>query len=73
MPAKTTATSLQAKSNFFRIAVAKITTAMERRRINAALGKLDDYMLKDMGISRSDIDRISRLDPLERAKSGIMN
>ena len=30
---------LQAKSSFFRIAVAKITAAIERRRIRAALGK----------------------------------
>ena len=39
--------------------VAKIAAAIERRRIRGALGKLDDYMLKDMGIARSDIERIS--------------
>ncbi len=37
----------------------KIAAAIERRRIRWALGKLDDYMLKDMGISRSDIERIA--------------
>jgi uncharacterized protein YjiS (DUF1127 family) len=37
----------------------KIAAAIERRRINAALGKLDDYMLKDMGIARADIERIA--------------
>src|SRR5436190_2029640 len=37
----------------------KIAAAIERRRVRSALGKLDDYMLKDMGISRSDIERIS--------------
>ena len=59
MPAKTTANFLQAKSSFFRIAVTKITAAIERRRIRAALGRLDNYMLKDMGIARSDIERIA--------------
>ena len=37
----------------------KIAAAMERRRIRYALSKLDDYMLKDMGIVRSDIERIA--------------
>ena len=37
----------------------KIAAAIERRRIRGALGKLDDYMLKDMGIARSDIERIA--------------
>ena len=59
MPAKTTADFLQAKSNFFRIPVAQITAAIERRRIRAALGRLDNYMLKDLGIARSDIERIA--------------
>ena len=59
MAAKTTAGFLQAKSSFFRIAVTKIAAAIERRRVRAALGKLDDYMLKDMGIARSDIERIA--------------
>ena len=59
MPAKTTANFLQAKSSFFCIAVAKITAAIERRRIRAALGRLDNYMLKDLGIARSDIERIA--------------
>ena len=59
MPAKTTAGFLQAKASFFRIAVMKITAAIERRRIRLALGRLDNYMLKDMGIARSDIERIA--------------
>ena len=59
MPAKTTADFLRAKSSFFRIAVAKITAAIERRRIRLALGRLDNYMLKDLGIARSDIERIA--------------
>jgi uncharacterized protein YjiS (DUF1127 family) len=59
MLGRTTANFPQAKSSFFRIAVAKITTAIERRRIRAALGRLDNYMLKDLGIARSDIERIA--------------
>ena len=59
MPVKTTATFPQSKSNFFRIAVVKIAAATERRRVRAALGKLDDHLLKDMGIARSDIERIA--------------
>lgn len=66
MPYQTTSTFLQSKSVFFRAIAAiivalreKIAAAVERRRIRGALGKLDDYMLKDMGISRSDIERIS--------------
>ena len=38
----------------------KIAAAIERRRVRSALGKLDDYMLKDIGIARSDIERIAR-------------
>ena len=66
MPYKTASTFLQSKSGFFRvtaiIAVAlreKIAAAIERRRIRSALHRLDDYMLKDMGIARSDIERIA--------------
>jgi uncharacterized protein YjiS (DUF1127 family) len=59
MPAKTTVSFLQAKSNFFRTVAVKILVAIERRRIRKALGKLNDYMLKDIGISRSDIERIA--------------
>jgi uncharacterized protein YjiS (DUF1127 family) len=66
MPCKTASTFLQRKSVFFRviaiIAVAlreKIAVATQRRRDRTALGKLDDYMLKDIGISRADIERIS--------------
>ena len=61
MPAKTTATFPPSRSNFFRSAAAKIAAAIQRRKIRAALGKLDDYQLKDMGIARSDIEGISRL------------
>jgi uncharacterized protein YjiS (DUF1127 family) len=66
MPYKTASTFLQSKSVFFRviaiIVVAlreKIAAAIERRKIRGALGKMDDYMLKDMGITRSDIERIA--------------
>jgi uncharacterized protein YjiS (DUF1127 family) len=37
----------------------RIAAALEQRRTRSALGKLDDYMLKDMGIARSDIERIA--------------
>ena len=70
MPYKTASTFLQRKSVFFRIIAmiavvlrGKIAAAIERRRIRTALNKLDDYMLKDMGIARSDIDRIARSRP----------
>jgi uncharacterized protein YjiS (DUF1127 family) len=73
MSYKTASTFLQRKSVFFRIsaiiAIAlrkKIAAAIERRRIRGALSKLDDYMLKDMGISRSDIERISNRTHLPR-------
>jgi uncharacterized protein YjiS (DUF1127 family) len=63
---KTASIFPQSKFVFFRviatIAVAwreKIAAAIERRRIRGALNRLDDYMLKDMGISRSDIERIA--------------
>ena len=66
MPYKTASTFPQSKFVFFRaiaiIAVGwreKIAAAIERRRIREALNRLDDYMLKDMGISRSDIERIA--------------
>ncbi len=65
MSRKTSSTSVQTKS--FRevmviVALAlhsKIAAAIERRRIRGALGKMDDYMLKDMGIARADIERIA--------------
>ena len=70
MSYKTASTFLQRKSVFFRISAIivvalreKIAAAIERRRIRMALNKLDDYMLKDMGIARSDIDRIARSRP----------
>jgi uncharacterized protein YjiS (DUF1127 family) len=66
MPYQTASIPLQSKSGFFRaiatIAIAlrkKISAAIERRRIRGALYRLDDYMLKDMGIARSDIERIA--------------
>ena len=66
MPYKTASTFPQSKSVFFRaiaiIIVAlreKISAAIDRRRIRGALSKMDNYMLKDMGISRSDIERIA--------------
>ena len=37
----------------------RIAATIKRRRSRKAIGKLDDYMLKDMGISRSDFERIS--------------
>lgn len=67
MSTKTTAGILQAKPNLLRTVVAKITAAIERRRIRGVLSKLDDYMLKDMGISRSDIERISNRSHSPRA------
>ena len=66
MSAKTTASILQAKPNLLRTVVAKITAAIERRRIRSALGNLDDFLLKDMGIARSDIERIAKLTYLPR-------
>ena len=66
MPNRTAPTFMQSKSGFFRAIAAiaaavcgKITASIERRRIRSALGKLDDYMLKDMGIARSDVERIA--------------
>ena len=66
MPNRTAPTFMQSKFGFFRV-IATIVVAMrekifaviERRRIRSALGKLDDYMLKDMGIVRSDVERIA--------------
>ena len=34
-------------------------SALARRRTRMSLGELDDYLLKDIGLSRSDIDRIA--------------
>lgn len=55
-----------AKSSFFRDAWVKIAAAFERRTIRARLHALDDHLLKDMGISRSDINRIARSGPSQR-------
>ena len=68
MPHRTTSTFLQTRFAFFGNGVAaiagalqqKIAAASERRRVRFDLYALNDYLLKDMGISRSDIDRISR-------------
>lgn len=66
MPYKTESFFPQGNSGFYRIISAaivalpeKIAAAIERRRMRGALNRLDDYLLKDMGISRSDIERIS--------------
>jgi len=34
--------------------------ALQRRKVRKALHALDDHMLKDIGISRGEIERISR-------------
>lgn len=60
MPSKTAENFMPANSNFLRTVGLAISTMIERRRIRAALGKLDDFMLKDMGIVRSDIERIAK-------------
>jgi uncharacterized protein YjiS (DUF1127 family) len=66
MPYKTSSTFPQSKSVLFRVIATiivvlheKIAAAMDRRSIHSALSKMDDCMLKDMGISRSDIERIA--------------
>ena len=66
MPNRTAPTFMQSKSGFFRVIAItfavlreKIAAVIERRRIRGTLNKLDDYMLKDVGISRSDIERIA--------------
>jgi uncharacterized protein YjiS (DUF1127 family) len=37
----------------------KIAAAIDRNRTSSALYRLDDYLLKDIGIARSDIERIA--------------
>lgn len=66
MTHKTAATFMQGQFVFFRVTAIilvalreKIAAAIERRRIRRALNGLDDYMLKDMGIARADIERIA--------------
>lgn len=59
MRCKTASTFRQRKSVLF-IVKAIFGVAMQRRKDHADLGKLDDYMLKDIGISRTDIERISK-------------
>jgi uncharacterized protein YjiS (DUF1127 family) len=49
----TTAGSLAALRNAIRHIVV-------RRKIRLALERLDDHILKDIGINRADIDRLSR-------------
>ena len=78
MSFKTASTFQQSRSVIFRVAIIfvalreKIVGTIERRRIRAALIKLDDYMLKDMGIVRSDIERIANrtYPPREVVNSG---
>jgi uncharacterized protein YjiS (DUF1127 family) len=66
MPHQTASTFLQKKSVLFRVIATiafalreKTAAAIERRRIRSVLHGLDDYMLKDMGIARTDIERIA--------------
>ena len=66
MPYKTASTFLRSKPGFFRVIATiaaalreKIAAVIERRRTRSALHGLDDYMLKDMGIARADIERIA--------------
>ena len=67
-------TFLQTGPAFFRDATAiivsalhrKTVAAIRRRRDRATLHALDDRMLKDMGISRCDIDRLARQPGLPR-------
>ena len=42
-------------------ALAQINAAIMRYKTRATLYALDDHLLKDIGVSRSDIDRIARL------------
>jgi uncharacterized protein YjiS (DUF1127 family) len=45
----------------FAIGIVKRCAAIVKRRsVRKTLEALDDHMLKDIGISRSDIDRIAR-------------
>ena len=61
-------TFLQTRTALFRDVMAiivfalgkEIAAAIQRRRDRATLHALDDRMLKDMGISRCDIDRLVR-------------
>ena len=67
MSYRSAATFLQNRSVFFRDVMAiivstlreKTAAANERSKTRRALNSLDDYLLKDMGISRCDIDRIA--------------
>ena len=67
MSYKAASTFLQTRTPFFRNVMAiitvtlrkKIASANERSKTRRALNSLDDYLLKDMGISRCDIDRIA--------------
>jgi uncharacterized protein YjiS (DUF1127 family) len=63
MPYKTASSLMQARPNLFRHALAKISAAAERRRVRHTVHALDDYLLKDMGIARSDIESISQSCP----------
>ena len=67
MSYQTTAALLQTTSAFLYNATAGSLVAVRkavsgfivRRKIRQALERLDDHMLKDMGISRADIERVS--------------
>jgi len=43
-----------------------IADAFTRNRIRVSLHRLDDHLLKDMGIARSEIDRIALDSDLQR-------
>jgi uncharacterized protein YjiS (DUF1127 family) len=46
-------------ANTFVVLPEKIAAAIDRNRTRSALNRLDDYLLKDIGITRSDIERIA--------------
>jgi uncharacterized protein YjiS (DUF1127 family) len=67
MSYQTAAALLQTTSAFFYNATAGSLIAVRdavsrfivKRKIRLALERLDDHLLKDMGITRADIDRVS--------------
>ena len=46
----------------------RIVAAIVLRRATRALHSLDDYMLKDLGLSRADIERISEGEDVGRLR-----
>ena len=49
-----------AAARITRTAVATLAAAYAEHRTRRALLELDDHMLKDVGLSRSEIDRVAR-------------